>query len=192
MTLSELRQRVVNRLRGMDVAHSAEAIDDAINMVQRIHIQPVSQVRKTAEYTTTEEDETISFDDLADDVYDIVFVLDKTKSDRGSPVPLLNEDNLYATGVRSVDDQLHLQGIAKNKTLEFHYDKRLTQLGEEPGRVSEPEIPETWHDLYWMGAVSQFIDALERRFRDALREFTREREASGKKRGYRIKPPPWR
>ncbi len=183
MDLTEIRNRVMRRA-GVQLV---DDVDDEINMVQRQYIQPVAAIHEEAEYETTEADEEIVLTALANDIYRLNYIIDITHHDRGISVPLLHESRTEKIGARRQGSKIRFVGIQAERKLLVAYHKQLKELGTMAGQVSEPEIPEQWHDLYWMGALSMFIPDYFPIFQDRLREFKLERKLEGKPYGMPMK-----
>jgi len=183
MDLTEIRNRVMRRA-GVQLV---DDVDDTINMVQRQYIQPIAAIHEEVEHETTEADEEIDMTALASDIYRLNYIIDITHHDRGMGVPLLHESHTGKIGARRQGGKIRFVGIQAERKLFIAYHKQLKELGTMSGQVSEPEIPEQWHDLYWMGALSMFIPDYFPIFQDRLREFKLERKLEGKNYGMLMK-----
>lgn len=168
-------------------------VDDEINMVQRQYIQPVAKIPGDVLHTTTEADEELDVaTDIAADVYRLNFIRDITINERGTPVPLLMDSKTSAYGARYHNGMLFLSGVQAERDLFIAYYRRLSPLGEGAGEVIVPEIPEQWHDLYWMGAAAMIVpERFYQFFVDRLREFERERTRETRPLGSRMNVRGW-
>lgn len=185
MDLTQLRDRVFRRLKNPYI--DTEDIDDEMNMVQRAYIQPVARLQKSTTYTTTEDNEEVELAALAPDIYHITFI-----TDNGREVPLLKSRDIGNYGARVYGDKLSLQGIGAGQVLAIDYEKQLKSLGLNEGEVTEPEIEEQWHDLYWLGALAMLEpERYYPVFQDRLREFKFDRNKKCRVHGGRIKHRLW-
>jgi hypothetical protein len=120
--------------------------------VQRTYIQERARVLGSEEYVTSSEDQEIELSDIASDIYRIVRVvgIDEILVH----LPLLRPADYKTAGIRVTADRVFCQGIASGRTLEFHYERLLRDLGGGFGEVREPQIDGRWHELYALGAAT--------------------------------------
>jgi len=189
MDLTEIRNRVMKVTDHLNV----DDVDAEINMVQRQYVQPVAKIPGEATYTTLEDNEELDVAaDIADDVYLFNFIRDITLDNRGSPVPLLKDSDTRTYGARYHNGKLALLGIGEGRKLLIAYYKRLASIGEGLNEVIVPEIPEQWHDLYWIGAAAMINpERYYGLFQDRLREFKLERIRDARPYGARINLRGW-
>lgn len=189
MDLTEIRNRAMRVTDHLNV----DDVDAEINMVQRQYIQPLAKIPGEVTYTTLEANEEIDVaTDLAEDVYLFNFIRDITLDNRGSPVPLLKDSDASAYGARYHNGKLAFLGVGAERKLLIAYYKRLANIGEGPNEVIVPEIPEQWHDLYWLGAAAMINpERYYGLFQDRLTEFKRERTRDTRPYGARINLRGW-
>lgn len=187
MDLTEIRNRVMRVTGHRDV----DDIDSEINMVQRQYIQPIAKVTKEVVYTTVDANETVDVKgSIADDLYVINFIRDITAREAGTPVPLLGDSTDSRFGARYHNGELEFVGIPAVRKLLISYYKLLKDLDERDAIV--PEIPEQWHDLYWMGAAAMLSpERFFSLFQDRLLEFKRERTKQTRPHGARMTVRGW-
>jgi hypothetical protein len=189
MELTEIRNRVMNITGHLDVDY----IDAEINMVQRQYIQLVARIPGEVTHTTSEDNEELDVAaDIAGDVYLFNFIRDITLNNRGALVPLLKDSDASAYGARYHNGKLALLGVGEGRKLLIAYYKRLADIGEGAGEVIVPEIPEQWHDLYWLGAAAMINpERYYALFQDRLRDFKLERISESRPHGQRQKVRGW-
>ena len=138
----------------------------------------------TIDYTAHE---VIDKADLASDIYKIEFIRDITNGLPGTDVAFVSSDDTLFKGVQETDGKLYFREIKAGSVYRFYYWKKLPRIGTAAGEVLTPEIPEQWHDLYWMGAVAQFIPDYLAVFMGRLGDFASDRRDKTGQRAYRVK-----
>ena len=189
MDLTQIRDIVFRKTKGLNP--DVDDIDDALKLVHDTYIQPIAKVQDTADYTTTEEDESVLLTAIAADVYRIDFIRKVTSTDRGPDIPFLNANNTQDYGVRLNAGTVYFQGIESGVIARFYYQKKLKSLGSATDQATTPEIDEQWHGLYWLGAVAMLDLNLYPMFQDRLTEFKHEAERDLRPRGGKIKARVW-
>ena len=122
-------------------------------------------------------EEIVDVADFATDIYEFDMIRDLTHGLPGREVRLLRSHNLRdRSGVLLYDDQLYFREIERNRIFRFFYFRKLSRLGPGAGEVTTPEIDPRWHDLYWLGALTQFDERTVPIFMAKLNDFTVERE----------------
>lgn len=172
MDLTELRQRVLRETRTLPDPPTTEDVDDALNLVQRTYLQSIARLRASATYTTVIEGlDTVPVATVASDIYELRTVKDETNDKFATDVPILAEDDVDHFGIRRYGDTFYLQRMAPGRTLRWYYFQLLRALG---GTVQTPDLPESFHDVYWLGAASYLNpgnNMLAQTFRDQLDNF---------------------
>lgn len=183
MELIEIRNRVIKELKKRKLDYDIDDIDDAVNTVNRQHIQPVALLGKQVEYTTTEDNEEIAISTLGTDIYKIDFVRDVSYYEPGSRIEVINtEDTLLERCIRRTENTLYLYNIDAGTKLNFYCHQKLKKIGPGEGETLTPEINEAWHDLYWLGALAEFDISILPVFMQRLSVFTSDRrEKTGQK-----------
>jgi hypothetical protein len=191
MDLTQIRDIVFRKTKGLTSKPDVFDIDDALSMTHNTYIQPAAKIPETADYVTTAENETVKLASIAEDIYRIDSVQDVTGSDRGPNIALLNTEDTQGYGVRREGDTVYFQGIGSGVKVRFRYQKKLKMLGTGEGQVTTPEIDERWHDLYWLGVVAMLDFNAYPFFQDRLSMFESERDRELRPRGRRIKARAW-
>lgn len=180
MDLIELRDRTMRELQKYSRRVSVDDVDDALNTVQRVYIQPEAKHLFTApDYMTTGEEQVPLSDITNEPVYRLHHVMDVSRRHPGHEVPLLDVAYPEYPGVGLSGDVLIFRGIGFGRMLSLTFERALARLGTGPDEVLVPEIDPSWHDLYWRGAAKELApgnEALELAFHEKMQLYRRERK----------------
>jgi len=168
---------------------NVDDIDAEINIVQRQYIQPLARLPGEATCTTLEANQGVDMAaEIAADIYRLNFVRDITFSSRGRVMPLLGDSSTNAYGARYHNGRLVFVGVPAGRKLLITYYRLLTTLGEGTDEAIVPDIPEVWHDLYWLGAAAMINpERYYPLFQDRLREFKLDRISETRPHGTRVR-----
>lgn len=177
MDLVEIRNKVMKELKKRKLDYDVDEIDDAINTINGQHIQPAALISKQIPYTTAEDNEVIVISDLADDIDSIDFVRDTSYFEPGDRIEVINaEDTMLERCIRKTENTLYLYNIDAGTKLNFYCYQKLKKIGPGEGETLTPEISEIWHDLYWLGALSEFDVSILPVFMQRLSAFASDRK----------------
>lgn len=184
MDLAEIRDRIMRKTHVQNV----DELDADINLVQRQYIQPLARVINYLEHVTEDQDDEV---DLPEDYYKLHWARDITDTRRGMDIPMISDSKGDRKGIRIANPKMQFLGIMPDRRIQVAYRKLLSDLGPGGG-VTEPEIPELWHDLYWLGVLAiQQPEGFFELFQDRLTAFKVEQENQAHPHGQTLQPRGW-
>ena len=152
MELVEIRDAILRRIGTREALRIPEDVDDAINRVQALQIQPMSRIQSVYRYTTVSDDEDLDLATHIPDLYNLLRVMDETRGVPGIALDVVDTDTLIARGYQRMANMLIAVGVPEDTELGVFYHLMLPDITES---APTPIIPIPWHHLYVLGGIME-------------------------------------